>query len=224
MDSTENQKAFIKAIQSGDQATVDEMLVREAQLVNVVDENGLSAVLIAAYYNQPAVAARLIEKGAHLNIFECAATGQLARLRQLVKNEPGLVNNFAADGFQPLGLAAFFGHLEATRFLLEMGAAVNSASKNALNVMPLHSAVANSHLEISRLLLEHGAEVNARQEQEITPLHEAAQNGHMQLVRLLLEYGADRQAKMSGGLTPADLARQQGHTQVALLLEESLPD
>jgi len=65
-------------------------------------------VLAAVYYNQPAIADRLVEKGAHLNVFESAATGQLPRLRQLVNEKPELVNAFAIDGFQPLGLAAFF--------------------------------------------------------------------------------------------------------------------
>ena len=220
MDSIKIRKFFFEAIQSGEQARVEAMIDQETPLVDAVDENGLSAVLTAVYYNQPAIAARLVERGAHLNVFECAATGQLARLRQLVDAEPGLVNSFAVDGFQPLGLAAFFGRVEITRFLLERSAEVNSASKNRLNVMPLHSAVANSQLEISQLLLEHGAEVNARQEQEITPLHEAAQNGHLELVQLLLEHGADRLAKMSSGLTAADLARQQGHVEVARLLVE----
>ena len=223
MDTTENQKALFKAIQSGDEARVTEILAQEAQLVDAVNENGLSALLTAVYYGHPGIAARLVEKGAHPNIFESAATGDMARLRQFVEDEPGLVNAIAFDGFQPLGLAAFFGHLEMTRYLLERGAWVNSASKNRLKVMPLHSAVANSHLEIARLLLEHGAEVNATQEQEVTPLHEAAQNGHLDMVRLLLQYGADRLAKMTGGLTPADLARQQGHGEVVNLLEESLP-
>jgi uncharacterized protein len=223
MDTIINRKEFFEAIQSGEQARAEEMIDLEDQLVDAVDENGLSAVLTAVYHNQPGIAERLIERGAHLNIFECAATGQLARLRQLVDAEPGLVNSFAADGFQPLGLAAFFGRVEVTRFLLERGAEVNSASKNRLNVMPLHSAVANNQLEISRLLLEHGAGVDARQEQEITPLHEAAQNGDMELVLLLLEHGADRLAKMSGGLTAADLARQQGHFEVVHLLVGSSP-
>ncbi len=219
---SENQQEFIKAIQSGNRARVKEMLASDGNLVDSVDENGLSAVLTAIYYGQPGIASGLIAGGARLNVFDCAAAGQLPALRQLVEERPELVNAFAPDGFQPLGLSAFFGQLNVVEFLLEKGADVNSAAKNRLNVMPLHSAVANSQMEIALLLLEHGADVNARQEEGFTSLHEAAQNGNVGLVLLLLEYGADRQAKMSGGLTAADLARQAGYLEVAGILEGSL--
>jgi ankyrin repeat protein len=122
MDTTENKKDLFKAIQSGDHARVEEILAQELQLVDAVDENGLSAVLTAVYYNRPAIAARLVERGAHLNIFESAVTGDIARLRQFVEDEPGLVNATQEQDITPLHEAAQNGHLALVTLLLEYGA------------------------------------------------------------------------------------------------------
>jgi hypothetical protein len=81
MDQITDRKGFFKAIQSGEQARVDEMIDLEQELVDAVYGNGLSAVLTAVYFNRPGIAARLVERGAHLNIFEGAAIGQLERVR-----------------------------------------------------------------------------------------------------------------------------------------------
>ena len=59
----------------------------------------------------------LIERGAVLDIFDACAAGRLERARSLLEANPSLVKGFAADGFQALGLAAFFGHPELVRFL-----------------------------------------------------------------------------------------------------------
>src|SRR5512135_3096541 len=144
-------------------AEVAQRLEVEPALVNARDENGLSAVLTAAYYQEPDIARLLVQRGAELNVFEACAVGELPRVQALVKQQPDLINAYAPDGFQPLGLAAFFGHTDMVEFLLSQGAAVNSPSRNAMRVMPLHSAIANRRSAIVRLLLDHGADVNAAQ-------------------------------------------------------------
>jgi len=60
---------------------------------------------------------------------------------------------------------------------------VNSPSRNAQRVMPLHSAAAGRHLTIMQALLAHGADPNARQADDFTPLHAAAQNGQIEMDR-----------------------------------------
>ena len=94
------------------------------------------------YYGQPAVGNLLVARGATLDVFSAAAAGQLEKVQELVAAEPDLANAYAEDGFQPLGLAAFFGHADVVRFLLAHGSQVNSPSRNDQHVMPLHSAVA----------------------------------------------------------------------------------
>jgi ankyrin repeat protein len=153
-----------------------------------------SELLLAIYRGDQAAAEEILAGNPDLDVFEAAATGRADRLRELLDNDPNLVNAWANDGFQPLGLASFFGHPDAVRLLVERGADVNSASRNNMKVMPLHSACAareaGVRFEIAKVLLEHGADPNARQEGDFTPLMEADQNNDTRLRELLEQHGA----------------------------------
>jgi uncharacterized protein len=153
----------------------------------------MSDVLQAIYRGDGDEAERLAA-GKELDVFEAAALGRTERLRELLDTDPSLANAWADDGFQPLGLASFFGQPDAARLLLERGADVNSTSRNAMKVMPLHSAAAardaNVRYEIAQLLLDAGADPNARQQDEYTPLMAADQHGDTRLRELLLAHGA----------------------------------
>ena len=212
------QQDFLTAIKAGEAQKVAELLDQEPGLVNAHTESGLPAVLLATYYGQPAIAELLAARGAQLDIFAAAAIGNLERVSALLDDDPGLANAFAGDGFQPLGLASFFGHLPVVELLLARGAEVNSASDNPQRVMPLHSAVAHRYLEIARQLVAAGADVNAVQADDFTPLHEAAQNGQREMAELLLEAGAQVNPRKADGKTPLGLALEYEQAQVAELL------
>ncbi len=209
---------FIPAVQKGDLVKVRQLLAQQPDLAYAQTESGLSAVLLAAYYSQPAIASLLAGERRDLNIFEACAVGDLEQVNALVGARPELANAIAPDGFQPLGLACFFGHYEVARFLVESGVEINFPSKNSQKVMPLHSAAASRSLDIARLLLEHGADPDARQDGGFTPLHEAAANGQLALVRLLVAHGADVNLSQTPGQTALAFARQAGHKDVVEFL------
>lgn len=212
---------FFAAIKTGNRADVTLLLDIDPTMVNAKDEDGLSAVLTAAYYQEPDIARVLVQRGAELSVFEACAVGELTRVQDQIKQQPDLIDAYAPDGFQPLGLAAFFGHTALVEWLLEVGALVNSPSRNPLRVMPLHSAVANRHPEIVRLLLDHGADVNATQADDFTPLHEAAQNGMLEVTQWLIERGAQiNPCLSSSSKTPLALAIEGQHVAVANLLKQ----
>jgi ankyrin repeat protein len=213
-------ETFIASIKAGDLTGVEEKVSENSSLANQRDENGLPAVLLAMYYGHPEIADFLVAAGARLGIFEAASVGDLARTVELLEADPGLVNAYSPDGYQPLGLAAFFGQAQVAVYLVARGAAVNSASKNSMQVMPLHSAVAGQHLEIARLLIDQGADVNARQSDGFTALHGAAQNGQIEMIQLLLAHGADTSARGEGGMTALDYASRAGHPDVEAWLNK----
>jgi uncharacterized protein len=154
----------------------------------------MSELLQAVYRGDQSRVDELLAADPELDVFEAAAVGRTDRLRELLDEDPELANAWAEDGFQPLGLACFFGHAEAARLLVESGAEANSASRNDFKVMPLHSAAATrdagTRYELAKLLLEHGADPNARQQDDFTPLMAADQHGDAHLRELLVEYGA----------------------------------
>lgn len=187
-----------------------------------VKEDGLSPILIAAYHNEPALASFLADKTVILTIFEAAATGKINQIIRLLARDPELVSAYSQDGFQPLGLASFFGHYDVADYLLKAGALPSSSARNALKATPLHSAAAGRHLQIVNLLIRHGADPNVREQNGFTPLHAAAQNGDVDIIRALLMGGADLTLKSTDGKTAMDVAMEAGHEKATILLGEGV--
>jgi uncharacterized protein len=209
---------FIKAVTEGNAVKARELLRKNPSLAKTKGQDGVSALLLAVYHGRNEVVNLLLATGMELDIFEAAATGRAERVRALLKGNPALANAFAPDGFTPLGFAAFFGHREAVKVLLDGGAQVNLSSRNALKAVPLRSAAVAGHLDIARLLIDRGAEVNARGEGSLTPLHEVAGVGRIEFARLLLEHGADINARGDDGKTPLTVALDNKQTEMATFL------
>ena len=98
------------AIKGRDQPTVERILAEDPAAASAVDEHGVSALLTAVYHDNAPAAAALRATGMELNVYEAAAVGDIDRVRALVDAEPALARSYGADGFHPLGLAAFFHH------------------------------------------------------------------------------------------------------------------
>jgi uncharacterized protein len=221
-DLTASADALFSAIRACDSAAVADLLSAKPDLLGARDQQGLSPLMVALYHNQHAIADFLLSQLAadNLTIHEAAATDNVARIERLLAENPADVNAWSPDGFQPLGLAAFFGHLEAAQLLLARGGEVNTPARHPFGVTALHAAMASSHPEFARVLIAAGAEVNARQSGGSTPLHEAAFCGYLELAAFLVEHGADVAAVDDQGRTAAHKAREQGHTAVAEFLEQ----
>jgi len=214
---------FLDAATAGDVARVKAMLHQDPSLAQVKDQNGVSVIMKATYYGKRDVVAALLDSGVELDIFEAAATGQAARLRDLIADDPTLANMYSPDGFTPLGFAVFFSQPQTVELLLDCGADVNLPSRESMQVTPLASAAAAAaqQTEIARVLIANGANVNARAASGHVPLHEASANGNVELVKLLLENGADVNAKTDDGKTPLDFAVEYKRDEVVELLKES---
>ena len=213
--SVDHTKKLMEAIRAGDNAGVEALLSAQPGLLQSTAPNGSSVMLLAVYTGHPELAEVFARHGAKPDVFEASALGDLDAVRRLVEGDGALVNAFAADGFYPLGLAAYFGHSAIVEFLLKNGADVRLAARNAQKVTALHAGASRGGAEIVRLLLEAGADPNAKQERGFVPLHSAAANGNAPVVELLLLHGALADAKTDGGKTPADLATERGHKDLA---------
>lgn len=214
-------KEFFEAIKAGRSDEVQQLLASNPGLIHE-KENGLSPIMVAAYYHEPQMAELLARKTVNLTIFEASATGSTSQLIRLLARDPDLVNAYAGDGFQPLGLAAFFGQRDAAGFLIRAGANVNSPARNDMRVAPLQSSAAGRHPKIVTLLLENGADPNAREQGGFTALHAAAQNGDLESIRALIFHGADLDLRTDDGKRAVDLAVQAGLEAAASLLREAI--
>jgi len=214
-------KDFFDAIKQGDKEEVERRLLQDPGLTHAT-ENGLSPILVAAYHHQPEIATFLADKTIAIDIFEAAATGKINNIIRLLARDPELVNAYAGDGFQPLGLACFFGHFDAAEYLIQAGASINAQSRNGLKAAPLQSAVAGGHAKIVKMLIARAADPNVREQGGYTPLHAAAQNGAEEIIRILIFGGADLTIKSNDGKTPLDLAMEVGHAKATILLGEGI--
>jgi uncharacterized protein len=214
-------KKFFDAIKQGNLDEVQHLLTENPGLI-YEKEDCLSPVMVAAYNHQADVLEFISEKTCSLNIFEAAASGKINQIARHLARDPMLVNAYASDGFQPLGLACFFGHYDAAEYLIKAGAVVNSPSRNQLNATPIQSAVSAGHRNIVQLLLRHNANPNARETNGFTPLHTAAQNGDTEIIRSLLFSGADMTIRSHQGKIPLEMAIEAGHMEATALFKEGI--
>jgi ankyrin repeat protein len=158
----------------------------------------MSDVLQALYRGDREEAERLAA-GGELDVFEAAAFGRTGRLRELLDEDPARAKAFGDDGFHALGLACFFGHVDAARLLLERGADVNVLSRNEhIQTAAIHAAAASNEEgtdestrhELVKLVLDHGADPNLPQGGGFRAIDAARQNRDERIEQLLLERGA----------------------------------
>jgi ankyrin repeat protein len=139
----------------------------------------------------------LVARGATVDVWMAAATGDLPRVRELLDTDPSLVNrtndynSYYVGCGSPLKNAAGAGHLEIVTFLLERGADPNLPEEHiAPRGHALYSAVYNGHYDIARLLLERGADPDAPVESSADPVWIAIAGSDLRMIELLVSHGA----------------------------------
>jgi uncharacterized protein len=156
----------------------------------------MSDVLQAVYRGDRDEAERLAA-GRELDVFEASALGRTERVRELLDADRSLVNAYGDDGFHPVGLASFFGHVETARLLYDRGADPNQIARNEhIQTAAIHAAAAAEgkdegvRYELVKLALDHGADPNLEQGGGFRAIDAARQNGDARVEQLLLTHGA----------------------------------
>ena len=212
-----HERAF-QAVSAGDTAALIAILKNQPDVRNATNTDGISLLMFAIYNGKKNITDLLITLGVKPDVFSGSAYGALKEIVEILRYEPDLVNTFSKDGWTPLHLASFFGHIMLVEYLVMSRADIHAVSKNPLKNQPLNAATASNHTNIVKFLVKKGADVNFAQHEGITPLHAAAYNGNEELVQILLAHGADPNAKDEKGETPIDKATQKGHANVVSIL------
>jgi ankyrin repeat protein len=153
----------------------------------------MTELLDALHRGDDETVAQLLARQPELDVFEAAALGKADRLREILSDDRESANAFGDDGFQPLTLACFYGHVDAARVLLEQGADPNTLGRHEhIQTNALHAAAASENkgpevrYELCKLLLDNGADRNIPQGgSEFRAIDAARQTGDKELERLL---------------------------------------
>ena len=162
---------------------------------NQRNNEGTTALYLAAEYGHLAVVQMLLNKGAKVNdqseygtaLHAASRAGHNNIVLHLLRNDADLE---AKDktGSTSLFHAAQFGHKQAVQLLLEKGANVQA---RGLDGSALHIASGEGYIEIVRILLKEGSSLETVDVRGDIALIAAVAAGKVMSVRLLLEAGAN---------------------------------
>ncbi|XP_032423517.1 ankyrin repeat domain-containing protein 50 [Xiphophorus hellerii] len=145
---------------------------------------------------------------------------------QSTETAVAMMEHIDNEGWTALRSAAWAGHCEALRLLLDAGADVNGCDSEGRTA--LRAAAWGGHEEIVLTLLDYRAQINKADSNGRTPLIAAAYMGHPETIEILLNHNAEvnladgdgRTALSVAALCVPTAAAIKGYGEVASLLLE----
>lgn len=197
---------------------------------NLRSEDGSTALLWAAHWNEPEVASLLVGAGADANAandfratpLSEACTNGSASLVVLLLKAGAHPNTRIATGETPLMTCSRSGSAEAVSALIAAGAGVD-AREPAQHQTALMWAAAEHHSAVLRRLIEAGADLRARTKNGFTALHFAAREGDIETARVLLAAGVDVNVRTEPDPTEARVGARAGGNRTSPLIAGATP-
>lgn len=235
---------FFQLLRTGQiQSVISEL--EKGRDVNQADQQGITAIMIAAEAGRADVVIELLRRGANPNLENksgqtaltiAAAGGHMGVLGAIRDNterkenrepaaaatSPPVQKRSAQDDLnEELIRASGAGNLSQIKGLLGNGAEINANGRD-FGATPLMWTSMAGHLEGARYLLDRGALIDAKDKDGRTALMWAAAQGHVPLVKLLLSRGSDPALKDASGVTAIAAATTRGHKDIVKLLSRAL--
>ena len=110
-----------------------------------------------------------------------AHIGDTLLYRKILRFSEDINPKNGRPGMTPLHMAAFNGHIEICKIILDK--IVDKNPKDNSDWTPLHKAAGNGHVEVCKLILEKVADKNPHALNGRTPLHVAAGEGHFEVIK-----------------------------------------
>ena len=214
---------FHKAVSNGDIDGVRLWLSLDVR-PNATQDDGLTALMLAAQEGHAEIAEILLDAGANPN--DKDNDGWTALIIAISKSYPEIAkmlldaganpNAARGDGNTALIWAAQEGYSKITKMLLDADANPNAAKDNGFTA--LMWAAQEGYPEIAKMLLDAGANPNAARGDGLTALMLAAQAGYSKIAKMLLDAGANPNMARDDGNTALIWAAYEGHAEIAKIL------
>ena len=209
---------------------VDCLLQNEANIVDLQDEDGETALFFAvrSKWTSFGILSSLVTKGANLNtsrndkgtpLIEASSKNDEKQVNWLIEHGAD-VNLQDEDGDTALHFACrSHASLEILSCLIENGASINACTN--CKVTPLMMAVENCRKDVVSFLIEHEANVDLQDEDGDTALHFACRShASLEILSCLIENGASINACTNCKVTPLMMAVENCHKDVVSYLIE----
>lgn len=211
-------QALLDAAREGDLESAKQHLAAGADM-EFRNQQGLTALHVAASKGHNKVAELLIAKGANVNTsgrfigttpLDSAALLGHKKMVELLIDSGADINPQIISGETPLQRAEQSGHSEIAEILRKHGGKAGKVT------LPL--AILKGQKGVAKSLITSGANVNVKGPNDLTPLHLAIQQSQWEIAELLVARGADVNAKAVNDLSPLHLAVVEGHRKLVELL------
>ncbi|MFC1898571.1 ankyrin repeat domain-containing protein [Candidatus Cloacimonadota bacterium] len=162
-----------------------------------------------------------LENTLALPIHDAITQNNIDLVKDLLNENPELLEMKDESGLSPLNLAAYKGSQEIVKYLSEKGADLYSGDTEGS--IPLHNSAAANNLSIVKYLVEEKqTNVNFKDNNGSTALIFSAGRGYPEIVEFLLKNGADVNIQSNNGSTALHSAAYYNRLQcLELMLEKT---
>jgi ankyrin repeat protein len=191
--------------------------------VDSLNEDGLSPLHIAIFYEQTEIIRLLLQRGANpflLEIpyetiglqssleptttpFNTATSIGNIEIIELILNHKDYSGDIEKDVYS-LCTSILNDHLDVLQMIIPYFKNLNVPQ---YSILPIFYAVQNKNPEFTQILLERGANPRVVNGFDNTPLHYAVSSNHLKVAKVLLQYDVDIHHKNEYGNTPLDWAK-----------------
>ncbi|KAK4298504.1 hypothetical protein Pmani_029160 [Petrolisthes manimaculis] len=205
-------------------------LASRSVVIDDKDENGATALILAATKGKPEFCKELLQAGADVNIedndqwspiISAAKDGHVETVATLLDSGAN-IHHKDMGGWTALMWASYKGRSVLVRFLLGRGADANTQGQH--HMTSLVWAAGRGHTEIVHYLLDHGAKVNVGDKFGTTPLIWACRKGYYEIANDLLHHGASVDASGMYSWTPLLVATRGNFVDLVNLILEHRPN
>ena len=148
----------------------------------------------------------------HLEVFKLFYA--VAEVRNPTLKEEGL------RGWTPLHCAAFKGHSEVCKFIIEREDDKNPSDDTGMT--PFHIAVKQGHLDVCSIIIDNITDKNPASNNGSTAIHYAAFHGQLDIYKLIARNIVDKNPRNHYGNTPLHDAAFKGHLDVCKFILENI--